>query len=107
MTAILTNIVRKKHDKNVCNTNCKENGKFFYHKPHHCPYDKDASSFDNLLDIQVIDAKDLPDATSQSNPKVAEFCLLLIQIEDLRDEVKFGVRNQKDLLRQQEATEKL
>ena len=40
-------------------------------------------------------------------PKVAELCLLLIQLEDLRDEVKAGVRNQNDLPAQEEDTEKL
>ena len=108
LTTILTNIVSKKHDKDACNTNCKENGKFFNQKPHHCPYFKGASSFDKLLEKQILDDKDLPDdATSQSNPKIAEFCLLLIQSEDLRDEVKVGVRNQDDLLAQEEETEKL
>ena len=42
------------------------------------------------------------------NPKVAELCLLLIQLEDLKDEVKAGVRNPDDLpTQQEEATEKL
>ena len=40
-------------------------------------------------------------------PKVAELCLLLIQLEDLRDEVKAGVRNSDDLPAQEVATEKL
>ena len=107
LTTILTNIVSKKHDKDACNTNCKENGKFFNQKPHYCPYFTGASSFDKLLEKQILDNKDLLDATSQSNPKVAELCLLLIQLEDLRDEVKAGVRNSDDLPAQEEATEKL
>ena len=107
LTTILTNIVSKKHDKDACNTNCKENGKFFNQKPQSCPYFTGASSFDKLLEKQILDDKDLPDATSQSNPKIAEFCLLLIQLEDLRDEVKAGVRNSDDLPAQEEATEKL
>ena len=108
LTTILTNIVSKKHDKDACNTNCKENGRFFNQKPHYCPYFTGASSFDKLLEKQILDDKDLPDdATSQSNPKIAEFCLLLIQLEDLRDEINIGVRNHDDLLAQEEATEKL
>ena len=108
MTTILTNIVSKKHDKDACNTNCKENGKFFNQKPYHCDYFKGASSFDKLLEKQKIEDEDLPDSTSQSNPKVAELCLLLIQLEDLRDEVKAGVRNSDDLpTQQEEETEKL
>ena len=107
LTTILTNIVSKKHDKDACNTNCKENGKFFNQKPQSCPYFTGASSFVKLLEKQKIEGEDLPDSTSQSNPKVAEFCLLLIQLEDLRDEVKVGVRNQDDLLAQEEETEKL
>ena len=107
LTTILTNIVSKKHDKDACNTNCKENGKFFNQKPQSCPYFTGASSFEKLLEKQKIEDEDLPDATSRSNPKVAEFCLLLIQSEDLRDEVKVGVRNQDDLLAQEEETVKL
>ena len=107
MTTILTNIVSKKHDKDDCNINCKENGKFFNQKPQSCLYFTGASSFDKLLDKQTLDDKDLPDATSQINPEVAELCLLLIQLEDLKDEVKAGVRNPDDLPAQEEATEKL
>ena len=108
LTTILTNIVSKKHDKDACNTNCKENGKFFNQKPHHCPYFKGASRFDKLLEKQILDDKDLPDATSQSNPKISEFCLVLIQLEDLKDEIKAGVRNSDDLpTQQEEETEKL
>ena len=108
MTTILTNIVSKEHDKDVCNINCKENGKFFNQKPHHCTYFKGAPSFDNLLEKQIIDEKDLPDTETKSiSPKIAEYCLLLIQVEDLKDEVKARVRNKRDLLTQQEEIEKL
>ena len=95
------------HDQNVCNTNCRKNGKLFNQKPHHCPYFTGASSFNNLLEKRLIDDADSSEVTTKSSPKIAEFFLQRIQLDDFIDEVDLGVRNQDDLLAQQKKTEKM
>ena len=107
MTTILTNIVSKKHDKDVCKTNCIENGKFFNQQPHQCSYLPGSSRFNNLLEKQVIaDDEDSSETTTKS-PNIAEYCLQMIQLIDFVDEVSLGVRNQDDLLAQQKKTKDL
>ena len=99
--------MEKKHDKDVCNTNCIENGKFFNQKPHQCLYYPGSPRFNNLLEKQVIDDEASPETTTKSSPNIAEYCLQMIQLNDVMDEVNLGVRNQDDLLVQQKKTEEL
>ena len=43
----------------------------------------------NLLEHKDGQGEDLPDAAIKSiNPKIADYCLQLIQLEDLKDEVR-------------------
>ena len=81
----LTNIVEKKHDKDVCNTNCIENGKFFNQKPHQCLYYPGSPRFNNLLEKQVIDDEASPETTTKSSPNIAEYCLQMIQLNDAKE----------------------
>ena len=92
--------MRKRHDKDACNTNCRENGRFFYQKPYHCQYFNGSVDFDNLLQKIIID-KDLPDTTPKSSPNIAEYYLQVILLEDIMDEVEAGVRNADDLFAHQ------
>ena len=107
MKRTLKNIVDKKHDKDVCKTNCIENGKFFNHEPHHCPYFTGSLRFSNFLEKKVIDDVDSPEATTNCFPNVAEYWLQMIQLDNVMHEVNLGVRNQDDLLAQQKKTEEL
>ena len=104
---MLTNIMSKRHDKDACNTNCRENGKYFYQKPHHCPYFPGSPNFKNLLEKRKIDYQDSPDTTTKSSPNIAEYYLQLILLEDFVGEVQAGVRNQDDVNAQQEKLDKL
>ena len=104
---MLTNIMSKRHDKDACNTNCRENGKCFYQKPHHCSYFHGSSDFDNLLKKEMIDDPDSPDTTPKSSPNIAEYYLQLILLEDFMGEVQAGVRNPDDFIAQQEKLDKL
>ena len=99
--------MEKKHDKDVCNANCIENGNFFHQKPHQCPHFTGSPRFNNLLDKEVIDDEDSLEATTNSSPNVAEYCLQMYQLNDVMYEVNLGVRNQDDLLAQQKKTEEL
>ena len=103
----LTNIVEKKHDKVVCNANCIENGNFFHQKPHQCSHFTGSPRFNNLLEKQVIDDEDSPEATTKSSPNIAEYSLQMILLKEYMDEVNLGIRNQDDLLAQQKKTEEL
>ena len=99
--------MEKKHDKDVCNTNCIDNGKFFNQKSHQCLYLPGSPRFNNLLEKQVIDDEASSEATIKSSPNIAEYCLQMIQLNDVMDEVNLGVRNQDDLLAQQKKTDDL
>ena len=108
MTKVLGDIINKRHDQEACRFNCLENGKAFNQAPHHCPYFSNDFKYANLLEHKDGKGEDLPDAAIKSNnPKVAEYCWQLIQFEDLKDEVDIGVRNQDDLVAQQEETDNL
>ena len=56
---------------------------------------------------KVIDDKESFDLTTKSNPNIAEYYSQVIQLQDIDEEVKNGVRYQDDLLAQQEKMEKL
>ena len=99
--------MEKKHDKDVCNANCIDNGKFFNQKSHQCFYLPGSPIFNNLLEKQVIDDEASSEATIKSSPNIAEYYLQMIQLNDVMDEVNLGVRNQDDLLEQQKKTEEL
>ena len=104
---ILTNIVDQKHDKDVCNINCIENGKVFNQKPYQCQYFTGSSSLTNLLEIQIIDDEDSSEATTKRSPNIAEYSLQMILLKEYMDEVNLGIRNQDDLPAQQKKTEEL
>ena len=82
LTTILTNIVTKKHDKDACNTNCKENGKFFNHEPHQCPYFTGSSRFNNFVEKKVIDDEDSSEATTKNSPNIAEYCFQMMLLNE-------------------------
>ena len=108
MTKVLSDIKAKRHDQEACQFNSMKNGKAFNQAPHHCQYFSNDFKYANLLEHKDGTVEDLPDAAIKSiNPKVAEYCLQLIQLEDLKDEVDIGVRNQEDLAAQQEETDNL
>ena len=99
--------MEKKHDKDVCNTNCIENGKFFNHEPHQCPYFTGSSRFNNFVEKKVIDDEDSSEATTKNSPNIAEYCFQMMLLSEFMDEVNSGVRNQDDLLAQKLKTDQL
>ena len=101
MTKVLGDIINKRHDQEACRFNCLENGKAFNQAPHHCPYFSNNSMYENLLehkDVKCDDDVDGKVSAGANNSKIAEFCLNLIILEDLKDDLIFGCRQEEDLI---------
>ena len=101
MTKVLGDIINKRHEKEACRFNCLENGKAFNQAPHHCPYFSNDFKYANLLEHKDVKGDDDVDgkvSVGANNAKIAEFCLNLIILEDLKDDLIFGCRQEEDLI---------
>ena len=94
---MLQDVIEKKHDETVCQSNWKNNGRIFNQVPSTCQYFTNCPHYSNLL---VHDAryKNVEIKHDQSGiGRVASFRILLALYQDVEDEVKIGCRLQKDL----------
>ena len=101
MTKVLSDIKAKRHDQEACQFNSMKNGKAFNQAPHHCQYFSNDFKYANLLehkDVKGYDNVDGKVSVGANNAKIAEFCLNLIILEDLKDDLIFGCRQEEDLI---------
>ena len=107
MTNVLNNIKERKHDKEVCFTNCKENGKTFNQVPHQCRFYTGSPRYKDLLEHHEVPNVDASDGGTSSNPKIKEFHLQLILLEDFKEEFSLGFRKEEDIIEVENAIENL
>ena len=110
MTKILNDIKNKRHDTEICISNCKENGKAFNQKSYRCQYYTGYSKYKSLLEYQEIQSGDETDGLTvhpPPSPKIREFCFQLILLEDFKEEVGIGCRKQEDVIGVEETVGKL
>ena len=102
MSKALNDVINKDHNAEVCQSNCKENGKVFNHKPHHCHFYKGYASYDSLLRKKTIDDNDYPDSQQirdeQSTEDLLDFVDKCETYLDMKNEVKLGCRNLSDII---------
>ena len=107
MTNVLNSIKERKHDKKVCITNCEDNAKVFNQKPHQCRFYTGSPRYKDLLEIYEIPTVDAVDGGASSNPKIKEFSLQLIQLEDYKKDINSGYRINDDIIEVENKVEEL
>ena len=107
MTKVLTDIRAKKHVKNICYANCKENGETFNQIPHQCRYYSGSQRYNRLLEYHRISTFDSPDGGISSKQNIKDFCLRLILLEDYKEDYNFGYRKKEDIIELEKAVETL
>ena len=107
MTKVLIDIRARKHDKNICNANCKKNGETFNQIPHQCRYYSGSQRYNRLLEYHKISTFDAPGGRTSSNQNIKDFCLQLILLEDYKEEFNSGFRKEEDIIEVENAVETL
>ena len=107
LTKVLNEIKEKKHDYDVCFSNCQKNGEAFNTVPHQCTYHTGSPRYNNLLAYPEVPDVDASDGGTSANPNIKEFCLQLIMLEDYLEDVEFGFRKEEDVVEVENTIENL
>ena len=94
---MLQDVIEKKHDETVCQSNWKDNGRIFNQVPSTCRYFTNCHHYSNLL-VHDTRYKSVEIKHDQSGiDRVANFRFQLALYQDVKDEVELGCRLQEDI----------
>ena len=100
MKKVLQEINERRHDKNVCKHNWKQNGKIFNQIPSTCAFYTGSSSYTDLLlhkELKSPGTMVASDSNNEISSPIGKFSYKLAKMEDIKDEIIIGCRIKKDL----------
>ena len=95
-------IIDKKHDIDTCKRNWKKNSNIFNHESKTCDYYAGSPAYKDLLLYKIHESSDDTDGINSENmdaikKNIADFCIQLALLEDIKNETLKGFRRQEDL----------
>ena len=116
MANALADIWDGKHNNEVCNYNCAENGRIFNHTPYSCSFTKNGienqdNEIKNMIQYKKIEVETLPPQVWAQDDakaiKVADFDFKSALTKERESELEMGLRTNDDIKELVDHLEKL